>query len=484
MSDTRQRLPDIPASTTKPGEVLLQLAEPLLPSVVVAEEILTPDETFDKAVAEIKEYVKAHGWDAAAMFFGTSVYMGVYYTEAYFEVFGPVGRYIVHNLTMGVAANFSVLPFVRKGRLHEGKTPEEAKRDTISYFVLCAFPDSLYQPVEDFFIAVSKSGSLINFEFIQDATAEFSPVEIAASFAMFGVGFGLLYLVLKKMLIKHDEEAEVAVNAFDDQWQNFYKKCREMLQTPTWESVKSALQYFIFYLSDYFFDLSMDGASKTLLNLFGCCMSMAGYSFIFDNLPELFGYLEIRRARTLALAHRQPETLDSDYVDVTVIPDSEIDGFAVLGDILDRIVEPRSCVTNVVIAASDNARSVNTASTTSISSRRSSSIVSLSDSPLESIDSDVENSQPEKLDSIVKAEITQDDDIEIIEANEIDAAGLQKPLPSDPNNIPPYSAKLLQVFRSIANTTAQTLSSIKVKPSAVRVLDESDSRISGVVLRP
>jgi hypothetical protein len=475
MSDTRQRLPDIPAPApvTTLGDTLSQLSEPLLLPVVVAEEILTPDEKFDRAFAEIKEYVKAHGWDAAAMFFGTSVYMGVYYAEAYFAIFGMLGRYIVHNLAMGIAANFSVLAFVRQGRLHEGKTTVEANRDAFRYFLLCSLPDSLYQPVEDWFIAVCKSGSLINFEFIQDAAAEFSPVEIAASFALFGVGFGLLYLVMKKLLIKHDEQAETAVSEFDDQWQNFYKKCREMLQTPTWESVKSALQYFIFYLSDYFFDLSMNGATKTLVNLFGCCTCMAGYSFAFDNLPELFGYLEIRRARTLALQpiNQQPESLDSDYVDVTVAPDVESEDFAVLGGILDSIVEPH---------ASDESHSIGAASTTSISDRDSSQfIISLIDSPRESIDSDVENSQQKLLDS-VKAEIAQDDDIEIIDGNEIDAAGMQKPLPGDPNNILPYSAQLLQAFRSVANTTAKVLPSIKPKSLTAGVLEEPALSISGV----
>jgi hypothetical protein len=466
MSDTRQRLPDIPAPITTRADRLSQQLEPLLSPVGVAEEILTPDEKFDRAFAEIKEYVKAHGWDAAAMFFGTSVYMGVYYAEAYFAIFGPLGRYIVHNLAMGITANFSVLLFVRQGRLSEGKTTAEANRDAFRYFLLCSLPDSLYQPVEDWFIAICKSGSMINFEFIQDAAAEFSPVEIAASFALFGVGFGLLYLVMKKLLIKHDDVAETTVNEFDDQWQNFYKKCREMLQTPTWESVKSALQYFIFYLSDYVFDLSMGGATKTLLNLFGCCTLMAGYSFAFDNLPELFGYLEIRRARSLALQHvsQQPESLDSDYIDVTVTPDVEADDFAVLGGILDSIVEPRVSVNSEATETTDEPRSISVASSTSIESPKSNQSSSvLGDSPRESVGSD--NSEQARLNSITETSIVEDEDLEVIDDEELDASGLKKPLPSDPNNILPYSAKLLQVFRSVANTASQAVPSVKAKQS-------------------
>ncbi len=45
----------------------------------VAETMPTPLETYQQSMDEIKAYIKAHGFDAAVMFFGTGVYMGIYY---------------------------------------------------------------------------------------------------------------------------------------------------------------------------------------------------------------------------------------------------------------------------------------------------------------------------------------------------------------------------------------------------------------------
>lgn len=354
---------------------------------------LSPDEKFEKSFAEIKQYVRAHGWDAAAMFFGTAVYMGVYYAEGYFKIFGPVGKYIVHNLAMGVAANAIAVPFVRAGRLAEGETKAVANRDSFRYFLLCTVPDSLFQPVEDWFIAMTQSGSPIDFEFVQYATASFSAAEVAVSFSMFGVAFGILYLVMKKMLLKHDDVDNAEVEkVFDDNWHQFCKKTRAVLETPTWESVKSAIQYFIFYISDYFFDSDVKEPKELILNAMYSCALMASYSFVFDNLPELFGYLQIRRERALELQAQQvpepefaPESLDANYVLIQSQEDAIENDIVCVGNVdASNIVEKtpetaeqtcrdESSVRSVVTNPQDNVVPVRPASPTLVLSQESGS---------------------------------------------------------------------------------------------------------------
>jgi hypothetical protein len=297
----------------------------------VAETMPTPLETYQQSMDEIKAYIKAHGFDAAAMFFGTGVYMGIYYAAPYFEIFGPVAGYILHNLTMGFTANLAVMPLVHYGRLYEGKTSAVALREALRYVIMCGVPDTLYQPVQDWFLSMIASESFASFEFVKDAVASFSSLEIGVSFCLFGVGFGLLYLVMKKLLMRHEPEVTVErLQQFDDFWLRFYERCEAVMDTTVFESVKAALQYFIFYLCDYFFDLSLDTAGKTLANLAGCGAFMAGYSFVGDSLIELVRYFKAQRIYYLSTQPVLAESLDTDYVDVRFVPEGGEGGYTLL----------------------------------------------------------------------------------------------------------------------------------------------------------
>ena len=128
---------------------------------------------------------------------------------------------------------------------------------------------------------------------------------------------------------------------FNDRWHQFYAKCEILIETPTFEAMKSALQYFVFYLSDYFFDLALDGVNKTLLNLFGCCAAMAGYSFALDSLPQIFSYLRIRRELHLSLVAEKfaPESLNENYVHLAQDEEVENREYTLLGDLLGEVLE-------------------------------------------------------------------------------------------------------------------------------------------------
>jgi hypothetical protein len=280
---------------------------------------------------------------------------------------------------------------------------------------------------------------------------------------------------MKKLLIKHDAAPGVAEKSFDDWWHNFYKNVREALQTPTWESIKSAIQYFIFYLSDYLFDLNMNGVAKTLLNLFGCCALMAGYSFLFDNLPEIFGYLEIKRAHHLSVQLATP--IDEDYVAVTVEPDlTNNEDFIVIGNMLDKLVEQRKKASAVLVSGDlhealisheDAVSLLGTDTTETMSSYSSSSV----DLP-----------SPPRSESESSEDLADDDDLEIIHTADIPGSEAENPLVSrDPNNMLPYSAQLLNKFRSIVSplvleSKSSGLPSNAIVPLTKDVLTVADSK--------
>jgi hypothetical protein len=315
---------------------------PTLPTVFedrLAEEIAASEERYNTRRSILKKNILAHAWDGGALFIDIACWMSVYFAGPYFKTLGPTGRYILHNIAMGTAGTIGSLPFVKKARLTEGATNSEANHALLKSVVLSIIPSCFFQPAEDWLIAISHSGSVLHFDFEQDNSAMFSAKELAVSFAVFGGLFGLIYYLIKKLIthysadeLTHSETDSV----FQDFFQRFYSRSQQFFQSPGWESIKSGLQNFVFYLTDYFFDLNVGPIGTVLLNVLGCCGMMGAYSFITDSLPEVMGYLQIKRERLLTIDHiyksnySSDEPIAPDYIDVSIVESEESEDFTLI----------------------------------------------------------------------------------------------------------------------------------------------------------
>jgi hypothetical protein len=243
--------------------------------------------------------MRGPAWEGAAMFIGTLAWMGVYYagpTFAEIDDDGP-GSFILHCLAMGIGANIAALPFVRQKYISQGYSSEKANAEVRKYFILCTIPDALYEPVADWLAAMAKGNSVIDFEFEKYTDPTFNTAEVAGAFGVFGVTFGLIYY-LGDLLIQHyspDVEEMVLEEKLTDDatvMHRFLRKARDMSASTKGVAVLAALQYFIFYLTDYVFDVDWESFEETAPPVLGMCGLMSLYTILAVAAPLLLQALE------------------------------------------------------------------------------------------------------------------------------------------------------------------------------------------------
>jgi hypothetical protein len=230
------------------------------------------------------------GWDAAAMFFGTLAWMGVYYTGPLFAEIdddGAIG-YILHCIAMGTVANLVVLPLVQRNHLSRGETAEQANAEIKKYFILCTIPDILYEPVADWLAAMSTQHDVTGLDFKKYADPNFTLGEISEAFLLFGIGFGSIYYGGVK-LIQHyspdeDDEPEPEV-LHASTLLRMLRNFRQAYESELSGAGIAAIQYFIFYLTDYLFDVDWVTFEETMPQILGMCVMMAAYTFVADAIP-------------------------------------------------------------------------------------------------------------------------------------------------------------------------------------------------------
>jgi hypothetical protein len=232
-------------------------------------------------------------WDAAAMFVGTGAWLGVYYAGPLFAEMDEDGptSFILHCLAMGITANLVVLPLVKRNHLSRGETSRQANAEIKKYFILCTIPDVLYEPVADWLAAMSTKGAVTGVDFKKYADPNFDASEVAGAVLLFGVGFGAIYYAGGK-LIKHyspDEEAVVEKELPPDEThtQRILRMVLNTYESDASSAGIAALQYFIFYLTDYLFDVDWVSLGETMPQILGMCAMMAAYTLLFDANPIL-----------------------------------------------------------------------------------------------------------------------------------------------------------------------------------------------------
>lgn len=242
----------------------------------------------------------AHGCDALAMFLGTMAWMGVYYAEPEIETIDDGGyySYVLHCLLMGIAANVSVLPLIYAGHRLQGEPKKEAVSAIKKYFVLCVIPDVLYEPTADFLIAIAKPGAFENFDFEKYADSSFEIKEMIGAFFLFGVSFGLIYYLGDKVIQRYspppfeDDDEEEDLTSDDAYVNRILRVVRNVLESSEISALKAALQYFIFYLTDYSFNVNWVTFQATMPQLIGVCGMMAAYTVVLDSFPEFLHLIE------------------------------------------------------------------------------------------------------------------------------------------------------------------------------------------------
>jgi hypothetical protein len=230
-------------------------------------------------------------WDAAAMFAGTGAWLAVYYAGPSFAKMdddGPMS-FILHCIAMGVTANFVVLPLVKRNHLSRGETNRQANAEIKKYFILCTIPDVLYEPVADWLAAMSTKGGVTGIDFKKYADPNFDAAEVSGAIVLFGLGFGSIYYLGGKFLERNSAEkeadAEIKFHADDTSSLRISRKVLEVYETNAMSAGIAALQYFIFYLTDYLFDVDWYSFEETMPQILGMCAMMGAYTFLFDAGP-------------------------------------------------------------------------------------------------------------------------------------------------------------------------------------------------------
>jgi hypothetical protein len=269
---------------------------PNVPDVLDIENQTVAEEK--QADVNLSQLIRGHFYNAIGMSVGTGAWMGVYYLEPYFRYCAPV-NYPVHCVAMGTFSNLAAMPFVRQAGLTFGEDPQTANKRAKTYFTWCFFPDTFYLPVSDGVVAWASANS-----FAPYADTVFTPAEIGAGFAAFGVGFSLLFYGIDRALHYHEEEENTTVeenivrNSVQEGEGTLFliilKKMQAVLATSEWDAFKSGLQYFLFYYTDYFFDtdIDMDEPGPGARDLWLSCFVMGFYSFIIDSLPDVLAAIE------------------------------------------------------------------------------------------------------------------------------------------------------------------------------------------------
>lgn len=224
-------------------------------------------------------------WNGFATGIGTAAWMGGYYLKDYFQFWG-LGGYFLNSLFMGIISNIAALPFVYIGQRAAGETHKDSLRITWQYFWLCLFPDSLYEPTADIFIALCKMWEGEEFDFVKYADPMFSGKEISVSFGFF-VTFGLVFYAMKKKLFKDEasnEENDIAANTC---FLKFLKAIKPLFaEGSASEAAKITIQYWMFYGTDYLFDTDLGQGTSLIYNLLSTCVVMAGFCVGTDKLFE------------------------------------------------------------------------------------------------------------------------------------------------------------------------------------------------------
>jgi hypothetical protein len=255
------------------------------------EEILAPIvRPIPQTSTTIIKKLRGAAWDGSAMFFGTLAWMGVYYAKDNFADLDDdgAGSYILHSITMGVAANLAVLPLVRQKYISNGETATQAHAEIKKYFILCTIPDALYEPVADWLAAMARAGSFTHFDFVKYADPTFTAKEAAGAFVFFGVVFGMFYYAGGKLIQRYspDEEEmpDPELSADASFSHRALRQFRQVVDSDEFETVMAGLQYFIFYLTDDLFDIDWESFEVTMPRLMLVCFLMGAYTFAVDAL--------------------------------------------------------------------------------------------------------------------------------------------------------------------------------------------------------
>jgi hypothetical protein len=270
--------------------------------------------------------MRAHALNAAAMFVGILTWMAVYYAKDEFqkidednEVFG----YILHCMALEVISSFCMLPLeylaLQKTEPSHQVRTYELKKEFILGTLLC------YEPASDLFISMCDSGSAKNFVFEKYADPSFTPREIIAGFLTLGVGYGTACYVFDKLLTRcmapvevleeaaeveefREEDAELFA-ANSPRGKKFLQNLQVLLRTSKMEAFSAGLQFFVFYLTDIFFDDGTDFAAN-LLDMLGSGVMMSTFCFLMDALPDLVEMLENKCYPALPLPQHARLTFD------------------------------------------------------------------------------------------------------------------------------------------------------------------------------
>jgi hypothetical protein len=267
------------------------------------QPIVLEDPEYTLFKKHIRGELISHVWDAAAMFFGTLVWMGVYYAQPQFAEMDDDGdwSYALHVLAMGFAANAVVIPFNYFSNTVKGRSAEESISTIKKYFLIYVIPDALYEPTADFLIAISKPDFYNDFDFEKYADSTFEPREIIGAVFLFGISFGMIYYVGDKLICRYfpdpyeqydDEVKEENLTPQDAYARRVLRVIREILESSEIYALKAALQYFIFYLTDFMFDVDWVEFEATMPQLLGVCGMMSGYSLVLDSFPEILHLIE------------------------------------------------------------------------------------------------------------------------------------------------------------------------------------------------
>jgi hypothetical protein len=197
-------------------------------------------------------------WDTASVFACASSFILMFYMREEFHKTGKYG-YAWQNFFESVISIVAVYPFALKSRFVNGENHGEAIRKMVKSIPIYLPLNGLFQPTKDWMAAISMSRSLTDIDFQEYANAAYGPIAVVGALAAYGVGFGVTYYGLAKLM-------GVPATLLD--------------------TVKTGSQYYLSYLMGALFNTDLSVGVSRLPNVFYSSLTLSGVNFAFDVLTK------------------------------------------------------------------------------------------------------------------------------------------------------------------------------------------------------